>query len=473
MSDWSPQDIDDLFQQTSQEHHFEYKEEAWKDLEQMLDKKERDRSFIWWFFGIFGLLVFTGIGYLLMSSNTSVSTDKKTNSSSQTTVSNNTNDSISIKGNLMGDTKISSSYKKEQQQQTEYTNTPTKSVEQKSTNLSTINNTNRHYNLNNSDTVTNNEKNTSQETRLGKEIVTKVVEQKNTLNKLNNTPTLSTNRRITSIENGTKKETITNTTEQKDPNNFTLPNQSIVKRKYQQEVIPMLPPVLTKAIIAPIDLAKKEVVPNQASIFQKKKDNFFAIGLLTGLESSTVKETALCIPKWKVGIHVDYNFAKRFNTSIGINYVQKEYVAKGSSYQPPKGFWSRSRSSGAIVIPETAKANCDILEIPLSFSYFPKGYRTKGIYFSAGISSFIMLKEDYQYRYATEDSSLRAGWVERNENQHFFSEAELALGYQIPFANHTSLLFGPYLQVPLSGIGHGNIEVLSIGLTAKYRFHVE
>ena len=153
--------------------------------------------------------------------------------------------------------------------------------------------------------------------------------------------------------------------------------------------------------------------------------------------------------------------------------IRDRYVANGTAYQAPQGFWSRNVSTGRAVIPETLKANCDILEIPISFSYFLNGYRNKGIYVSAGLSSFIMLTETYQFRYRETDSSLRQQWAGKNQNQHLFSNAELAIGYQIPFDNYSSLMFGPYLQLPVTGIGHGKIDVLSIGFSAKYRFHLD
>ena len=211
----------------------------------------------------------------------------------------------------------------------------------------------------------------------------------------------------------------------------------------------------------------------QFSDASKKADNFWSIGLLAGVESSTVKETAFCVPKWKIGLHADYHFAKKFSTSIGVNFTSKEYVAMGESYDAPRGFWSRSRNSGEVVVPETVKADCNVLEIPISFSYFTNGYRNKGFYISAGLSSFIMLTENYQYRYTDIDNSLRQQWGTLNENQHLFSNAEFAFGYQIPFTNHSSLMVGPYLQLPISGIGHGNIDVLSLGFTAKYRLHMD
>ena len=67
MSEWSQKEIDNLFQEGSEQYPFEYNEEAWKDLERMLDKEERDRSLIWWFSGLLGILILLGLSYFFLS----------------------------------------------------------------------------------------------------------------------------------------------------------------------------------------------------------------------------------------------------------------------------------------------------------------------------------------------------------------------------------------------------------------------
>ena len=77
MSDLSPKDIDQLFQQGSNAHHFEYNEFAWKELEQQLDKKDRRRALIYWLLGVLGMLLVVGIGYHLLPLKKSMPLEKQ------------------------------------------------------------------------------------------------------------------------------------------------------------------------------------------------------------------------------------------------------------------------------------------------------------------------------------------------------------------------------------------------------------
>jgi len=61
MLDLSPEDLDKLFQLGSEQHDFEYNEVAWKQMEQLLDKKKQKRSFIWIFTGLLSLITVVGI----------------------------------------------------------------------------------------------------------------------------------------------------------------------------------------------------------------------------------------------------------------------------------------------------------------------------------------------------------------------------------------------------------------------------
>jgi len=51
MSDWTPEDVDALFQEGSERHEFEYNEAAWGQMENLLERRDRRRRLIWWMIG--------------------------------------------------------------------------------------------------------------------------------------------------------------------------------------------------------------------------------------------------------------------------------------------------------------------------------------------------------------------------------------------------------------------------------------
>ena len=455
MSEWSQKEIDNLFQEGSEQYPFEYNEEAWKDLERMLDKEERDRSLIWWFSGLLGILILLGSSYFFLSKEKHTELEQEQVLLTEPEVSVASNSSIlETQSPTPSDKEDSQSTIVDNIQQIEKQNKSAVTTEKKSSIL-------RSEIQKRLSTTTSRSKTQIDNNRL--------IEFEETLEKEKSIPTILKR----------ESQVITSTTadlKEENTADIGIIEENTADLKGSPGTISLLdklPLSALKEVEIPESFTYDKLQTIQEVNQKKRKDNFLSIGLLASIESNTVKETDFCVPRWKIGLHADYHFGKRFNTSIGINYINKEYVAQGASYEAPKGFWSKSATSGKVVIPETVKANCDVLEIPISFSFFPKGYRNKGFYISAGLSSFIMLTEAYQFRYTELEADLKQGWKGQNEHQHLFSEAELALGYHLPFANHTSLLFGPYVQLPITGIGHGNIDVLSIGFTAKYRFHID
>ena len=52
----------------------------------------------------------------------------------------------------------------------------------------------------------------------------------------------------------------------------------------------------------------------------------------------------------------------------------------------------------------------------------------------------------------------------QNQNQHWFSILTLSGGYQYKISNRFSIMAEPYIEMPLSGIGFGKINLNSSGL---------
>jgi len=252
----------------------------------------------------------------------------------------------------------------------------------------------------------------------------------------------------------------------------TLTNNAIVEKQFQEtkvlDLVAELPNLdaSNNLFINTEEIIKKTIAFDAIDPIKGKKNNYFTLSLIAGIESNTVEESTFCVPKGRIGLHLDSYFADKYAVSLGVNFSRKEYVAQGESYKAPKGFWSKG------TVPETVKAHCDVLEIPLYASFFSNGYAKKSWFISVGLNTFFMLEEQYQYNYRVPDASLRQKWSTQNTNRHWFSLGEVSTGYHMPFANKSSLAIGPYLQLPITGIGHGQIKVLTIGVNAKYSFRV-
>ncbi len=192
----------------------------------------------------------------------------------------------------------------------------------------------------------------------------------------------------------------------------------------------------------------------------------FVLGLRGAGELTSVGPDDFSRRSWNAGIFAEYRLAGKYSLGLGANFIRNQYRAGAGEYVPEYGFWTRG------IAPTSTEGMCDIIELPLQMSFFPKGYRQNGVFFNGGITSYIMLREDYYYHYDTYDPDLVRWWATDETTEYWFGIAQFSVGYHKMLGNKTSLQFSPYLQVPLSGVGHGHVRLYSIGTSLKFNLHL-
>jgi len=159
---------------------------------------------------------------------------------------------------------------------------------------------------------------------------------------------------------------------------------------------------------------------------------------------------------WGAGVAYTLN---RFTIKTGVFTANKIYWAGPDdyklSYTPPASL----KFMGA-------DANCRVIEIPVKLSYnFTVGNR--GSWFAAaGLSSYLMKREDYLYEYKSNatGNSYYHSYQTNNENKHYFSVINLSGGYNYRLSKTISFSAEPYVEVPVTGIGAGKVHLNSGGV---------
>ena len=59
---------------------------------------------------------------------------------------------------------------------------------------------------------------------------------------------------------------------------------------------------------------------------------------------------------------------------------------------------------------------------------------------------------------------------EATKQQHYFGIGTLSFGYQKYINRNTSIQIEPYLQIPFTGIGLGQVDLISTGVQVKIAF---
>ena len=161
---------------------------------------------------------------------------------------------------------------------------------------------------------------------------------------------------------------------------------------------------------------------------------------------------------YSVGLRLGYLTSSKLSFNLGANYIREGYQAQGEDYIPPVGFWSASEG----VPPEIVQAVCDMLDLSIGASYHFTDVQSNGFVAHVNLLSNFMLREEYDYQF--EQSSDDFTGIFSGENHNFASQIELSTAYKLRTGGGYFIDAGPYLKLPLSGVGHGNVRLTSVGI---------
>jgi hypothetical protein len=200
--------------------------------------------------------------------------------------------------------------------------------------------------------------------------------------------------------------------------------------------------------------------PEKKTKTKSKKGNNFFISLSAGPDLSFAGSDKPGKTKLLAGLGMGYTIKDRFTIRSGFYSGRKVYTASPDSYHPPSVFWAYYPYL------EKIEADCKVYEIPITMSY-NFGQNTKQNWFaSAGLSSFLMKKEtyNYHYKYNPAGPTVQRKWTIEDENKHYFSVLTLSGGYQKKISNSFTIMAEPYMKLPLSGVGYGKVKLNSGGI---------
>ena len=225
---------------------------------------------------------------------------------------------------------------------------------------------------------------------------------------------------------------------------------------------PSLNTELKKDSAAVSDISSNETsdVPDKAKkqvITIKPTDHYFYAGLIAGGDMSFVKYQKAQPLGYNVGLLVGYKFNK-FSVESGLSFVKKNYYTHGEYFDKSKiPFFNDAQIL-------TVDGYCNMFEIPLNIKYNIVEKNKHAFFASAGLSSYLMNKEFYNYDFI-KDGQQRYGSKEyMHATQDWFSILNLSAGYELRTNTKRRLRIEPYYKLPISGVGTGNLPISSIGI---------
>lgn len=164
-----------------------------------------------------------------------------------------------------------------------------------------------------------------------------------------------------------------------------------------------------------------------------------------------------------MGVAVSIPILKKLSVQTGLNYGLKKYAAQGYDYT--------FNNPNTVNIISGIDASCKVLEIPLGFSYQLTENQKRSINLNAGLSSYLMLTENYRFIYTQASGRKDRLLEEKNANQHYLSVVDLSATYHIKLKNkNVALGIQPYVKLPLAGIGAGKVPLKSSGVSLKLNY---
>lgn len=199
------------------------------------------------------------------------------------------------------------------------------------------------------------------------------------------------------------------------------------------------------------------VMPGSVDRIPREKSRA-AVSLVMGPDLSTVGSiSSFYNPGYKLGVAVEYRLNTNLSISTGIIQSEVRYRAHGNDYKPPRGYWTNG------IVPEETIGECILLDIPIKLKYNFMNFTHSRFFATAGLSSYIMLNEDYRFNYHRDDTGLVQGWSENTGTRHWMSNMGLSVGYELDVHSHWSIRAEPFVKIPLREVGWGNVKLYSLG----------
>jgi Outer membrane protein beta-barrel domain len=165
----------------------------------------------------------------------------------------------------------------------------------------------------------------------------------------------------------------------------------------------------------------------------------------------------------KLGIGIGYQLNKRISIQTGFYFGHKKYVAGPADYTfKPNSYWS-----GVKIL--KVDGDCNVYEIPLALRYNIIFNKSITYYTVAGLSSYLMKKEEYDYHYIQSNTYYKKEWGYTG-NKNFFSVLTIAAGVEKKLSEKFYLQVEPAIAIPIAGVGDGKVKLYSSSLLIGVRY---
>jgi len=185
--------------------------------------------------------------------------------------------------------------------------------------------------------------------------------------------------------------------------------------------------------------------------------NTLILSAMAAPDISTAKQSKSSKVSSNLGMLATYAFSPKFSLTSGAIYAKKYYNSAGTAPQD---------NPYAAAQDWEVDADCNVLDIPLNVNYKLLNKKRLSVSVNTGLSSYFMLKEKYEFITGAAGAGQQVSTLEvQNQNKHLFGIANVSISFDHQINNAFSVGVQPFAKLPLTGIGNGNVDLKSVGVS--------
>ena len=243
----------------------------------------------------------------------------------------------------------------------------------------------------------------------------------------------------------------------------------LVKTKTEFHITPLTIGSVRRSLIGERrhrTIVGQRMTPGQDNFKQKRNpvtenEKGFYAGFMSGVDMSSIRMKNVRTGS-TAGFIVGYSLNKRWSIESGMLWDTKRIYDDGKYFSPP-GYIP---TTGITITAVNGKSR--IYEFPLNVKYSITTGKNK-LFATAGVSSYIMRSENYDYRYEQNNQPGGHNYLTyKNVTKDLVSVGNITVGYTHKIGNSGSLRIEPYLKLPLKDIGLGDMPIMSTGLNVGF-----
>ena len=212
-------------------------------------------------------------------------------------------------------------------------------------------------------------------------------------------------------------------------------------------------------------VAADSAAVNQKSPKSAEKKSRFFITAITGYEVNSVKfmNVKNAGSALEYGGSLGYDVSTKVSVQAGFIASRKKYIAGPGDYNPKAGSYL------SMVDIRKVEGNCIVYQVPVTVLYHLKNLHSLRPVLSAGISSYIMKREDYTYLYLRNNTYYQKTWTYTG-NKNLFSLLTFSAYVEKDLKRGLSLSAGPSASIPLKGVGDGKVKLYTVAMQLGLKY---